>query len=438
MEQTGIVQPSAHAAVELTWGAVQFTPEVAAFFQPHAADLQVGGRLSLGLSPALVVDVEGQSRIPLYVADAQASCGSGTRAGLGVRGVLGTGILGLAHYSLGTGTCSAGHQLTLGVTFAFGEEPLRRPPTGETLGLERFWLGLVGPVLDCNGWMLSDDTLLPLFKFGEPDPNNPTVIRRGEDTFHVGDHFDIDRYGRLYRPHQFVALAGEHEFKEATAREKARLPVCSFGPQHHYQKQCQLQQNHIDYLQRQELSEGGAGLLGSAVMKLQLDRQCVSKQDLDDPRQLAVDIVGLLGAMKGVRPAGRAAAEPSKPPSARSTFLQENEARGGHVLDKHVGKTDEELLARLNSEPHLREVSTFTDEATAERVIHQAIEKHQDRISQWLQKSRDTILELTYSSTSTLGRSAQRGSDAVMGKQSARVILKKSKEGYIVLTAYLN
>lgn len=26
VEQTGIVQPSAHAAVELTWGAVQFTP----------------------------------------------------------------------------------------------------------------------------------------------------------------------------------------------------------------------------------------------------------------------------------------------------------------------------------------------------------------------------------------------------------------------------
>ena len=143
--------------------------------------------------------------------------------------------------------------------------------------------------------------------------------------------------------------------------------------------------------------------------------------------------------MKGVRPAGRQAAEPPKPPpSARSSFLHENEARGGHVLDKHVGKTDEELLARLKSEPHLREVSTFTDEATAERVIKAAIEKHQERISSWLQKSRDTILELTYSSTSTLGRSAQRGSDAVMGKQSARVILKKSKEGYIVLTAYLN
>jgi len=438
VEQTGIVQPSAHAAVELTWGAVQFTPEVAAFFQPHAADLQVGGRLSLRLSPALVVDLEGQSRIPLYVADSQAPCGSSTRAGLGVRGVLGTGILGLAHYSLGTGTCSAGHQLTLGVTFAFGEEPLRRPPTGETLGLEHFWLGLVDPVLDCNGWMLSDDTLLPLFKFGEPDPNNPTVIRRGEDTFHVGDHFDIDRYGRLYRPHQFVALAGEHEFKEATAREKARLPVCSFGPQHHYQMQCQLQQNHIDYLQRQELSEGGAGLLGSAMMKLQLDRQCVSKQDLDDPRQLAADIVGLLGAMKGVRPARREAAEPPKPPpSARSSFLHENEARGGHVLDKHVGKTDEELLARLKSEPHLREVSTFTDEATAERVIKAAIAENQDEIGKWLKNNQNTKLALAYKSPVSVGRMLIRGGTTGIEKNEVTLVLRKLKDEFYVLTAYV-
>jgi hypothetical protein len=438
VEQTGVAQGSAHAAVELTWGPVSFTPELSGVFAQHAADLQVGGRLSLRLSPALVVDLEGQSRIPLYVADSQASCGSSTRAGLGVRGVLGTGILGLAHYSLGSGTCSAGHQLTLGVAFAFGEEPLRRPPTGETLGLERLWLGMVDPVLDCNGWMLSDDTLLPLFKFGEPDPNNPTVIRRGEDTFQVGDHFDIDRYGRLYRPHQLVALAGEHEFKEAPAQEKARLPVCSFGPQHHYQKQCGLRQKALDYLQRQELSEGGAGLLGSAVMKLQLDRQCVSKQDLDDPRQLAADIVGLLGAMKGVRPAGRQAAEPPKPSqSPRSTFLHENEARGGHVLDKHVGKTDEELLQRLKRESHLTSASTFTDEASAEQVIKAALAENQVVINQWLSQTDKAKLRLDYESVGTIGRILSSGQRATADSKNAVLILQKAKEGYFVLTAYV-
>ena len=437
VEQTGIVQPSAHAAVELTWGAVQFTPELAAFFQPHAADLQVGGRLSLHLSPALVVDLEGQSRIPLYAADSQAPCGSSTRAGLGVRGVLGTGILGLAHYSLGSGTCSAGHQLTLGVTFAFGEEPLRRLPTRETLGLERFWLGVVDPVLDCNGWMLSDDTLLPLFKFGEPDLNNPTVIRRGEDTFQVGDHFDIDRYGRLYRPHQFVALAGEHEFKEAPAREKARLPVCSFGPQHHYQQHCQLEQDKIDDVQRLTHAEG-AGHTAAAMMQFKLWKACVSQQDLDEPRQLAEDIVGLLGAAKGLRLPSR---PPSDPPRAvtraRSTFLHENEAQGGHVLDKHVGKTDEELLQRLKRESHLTSASTFTDEASAEQVIKAALAENQDVINQWLSQTDKAKLRLDYESVGTIGRILSSGQRATADSKKAVLILQKAKEGYFVLTAYV-
>jgi len=173
-------------------------------------------------------------------------------------------------------------------------------------------------------------------------------------------------------------------------------------------------------------------------MKLQLDRQCVSKQDMDDPRQLAADIVGLLGAMKGVRPAGRQAAEPPKPPpSARSSFLHENEARGGHVLDKHVGKTDEELLARLKSEPHLREVSTFTDEATAERVIKAAIAENQDEIGKWLKQNRSTRFEFDHSSPATLGRSVVRGTTGSVDRRVATIVLVKAQKEFYVLTAYV-
>ena len=138
--------------------------------------------------------------------------------------------MGAAHYDHGSGACEATHHVVLGVTFAFGEEPLRHIPTPEEAGVERAWLGMVDPVLDCNGWMLDDATLLPKFKFGDPDPQDPTLIRRGSEVFHVGEHFDIDRSGRVYRPHQYVALAGEHEFTEAKTAEKLALPVCEFGP----------------------------------------------------------------------------------------------------------------------------------------------------------------------------------------------------------------
>jgi len=438
VQQTGWVQPSAQVAVDLSWGPLQFTPELTALFTKHEADLQLGGRLSLRVSPALVVDLEAQSRIPLYVGDSQTACGSSTRAGLGVRGVLGTGVLGSASYSVGSGGCASGHQFTLGVTFALGEEPLRNLPTGETLGIERFWLGVVDPVLDCNGWMLSDDTLLPLFPFGEPDSVDPTVIRRGDETFQVGDHFDIDRYGRLYRPYKLVALAGEHEFKEASAREKSRLPACTFGPRHRYREQCELRQRVIDDLERQALSEGGAGLTASTVMRLELERACFSKGDLDDPRELAADIAGVLGALKGVRPARREVAEHTAPPKEyRSTFLRENEARGGHVLEKHVGKTDTELLKRLRDEPGLSAASTFADEATAEQVIRHAIESNHDAISSWMRRSNEKRFELSYTASSVIGRILEKNSSHGSASKEAIIVLKRSTEGYFVLTAYV-
>ena len=436
--QTGWLQPSAHAAVELNWGPAQFTPELTALFTKHEVDLRLGGRLSLQLSNSVVVDFEAQSRIPLYVSDSQTTCDSSARAGIGIRAVLGTGILGSASYSGGSGTCPTGHQLSLGITFAFGEGSLRRLPTGESLGLERFWLGMVDPVLDCNGWMLADDTLLPLFQFGEPDSVDPTIIRRGNETFQVGDHFDIDRYGRLYRPHQLVALANEHEFKEASAREKSRLPACTFGPRHRYQEQCALRQRVIDDLERQALCEGGAGLTASTVMRLQLDRDCFSKGDIDDPRQLATDIAGILGSMKGVLPARREVAEHTTPPKEyRSTFLRENEARGGHVLEKHVGKTDQELIARLKAEPHLRKVSTFTDEATAERVIKAAIAENQEMVHKWLNVGKNTDLDLVVDAPEAIGRLVSRGTSSSVDGKSAVVVLRRAANGYYVITAYV-
>ena len=436
--QTGWLQPSAHAAVELNWGPVQFTPELTALFTKHEVDLRLGGRLSLQLSNSVVVDFEAQSRIPLYVSDSQTTCDSSARAGIGIRAVLGTGILGSASYSGGSGTCPTGHQLSLGITFAFGEGSLRRLPTGESLGIERFWLGMVDPVLDCNGWMLADDTLLPLFQFGEPDSVDPTIIRRGNETFQVGDHFDIDRYGRLYRPHQLVALASEHEFKEASAREKSRLTACTFGPRHRYQEQCALRQRVIDDLERQALCEGGAGLTASTVMRLQLDRDCFSKGDIDDPRQLATDIAGILGSMKGVLPARREVAEHTTPPKEyRSTFLRENEARGGHVLEKHVGKTDQELIARLKAEPHLRKVSTFTDEATAERVIKAAIAENQEMVHKWLNVGKNTDLDLVVDAPEAIGRLVSRGTSSSVDGKSAVVVLRRAANGYYVITAYV-
>ena len=169
------------AAVEIGWGPVQVVPSLGLLFADQAVYLHAGGRVSLGISWSLRFDLEAQSRIPVHLPDSLNLCHGGARAGLGLRGVLKKGVLGSAHYDLGSGECEASHRVLLGVTFAFGDEPLRRIPTPEEVGVPRLWLGIVDPVLDCNGWMLDESTLLPKFKFGDPDLQDPTLIRRGTD-----------------------------------------------------------------------------------------------------------------------------------------------------------------------------------------------------------------------------------------------------------------
>jgi hypothetical protein len=47
--------------------------------------------------------------------------------------------------------------------------------------------------------------------------------------------------------------------------------------------------------------------------------------------------------------------------------LASHEARGGHLIARHVGKTDAELLQRLKDNPKIAGASPFTDRATAEK-----------------------------------------------------------------------
>ncbi len=58
-----------------------------------------------------------------------------------------------------------------------------------------------------------------------------------------------------------------------------------------------------------------------------------------------------------------------------SGFLARHEGgpMGAHTIEKHVGKTDDYLRQRLRREPRARSLSTFTDEAAAERGVETAL-----------------------------------------------------------------
>lgn len=50
--------------------------------------------------------------------------------------------------------------------------------------------------------------------------------------------------------------------------------------------------------------------------------------------------------------------------------LATHELKGGHLVERHVGKTDEQLLDRLKTNPKITGSSTFKDRMTAERVAN--------------------------------------------------------------------
>jgi hypothetical protein len=117
--------------------------------------------------------------------------------------------------------------------------------------------------------------------------------------------------------------------------------------------------------------------------------------------------------------------------------LSQDESKSGHVLRKHVGRTDDELRERLERERNISAASTYTDRATAEGAIGAAIAISQDRIQNWLNRSGGRPnLVLDYGSSQPIGRTINRDDSQSRPCSHAVVILKYDAPSYYVLTSY--
>ncbi|MBT0952716.1 hypothetical protein HUW30_03235 [Bacillus velezensis] len=71
-------------------------------------------------------------------------------------------------------------------------------------------------------------------------------------------------------------------------------------------------------------------------------------------------------------------------PLAPGGGLAAHEAKGGHLIERHVGKTDQELLKRLEkskmSNKKISGSSSFKDRATAEKVANITLLNNKDKI----------------------------------------------------------
>lgn len=119
--------------------------------------------------------------------------------------------------------------------------------------------------------------------------------------------------------------------------------------------------------------------------------------------------------------------------------LAAHEARGGHLIERHIGKTDEELLQRLESNSTITGASTFADRATAEKITNEVLSnpRNTEKINRWLNNpdSKPT-LPLRYRGTDITGRHVPKGSEIISEVTNARIVLKKDRDGSFIITGY--
>ena len=111
---------------------------------------------------------------------------------------------------------------------------------------------------------------------------------------------------------------------------------------------------------------------------------------------LAVALSGC-GPSGTATPARQNAAPPASSPPAieqlratppeTSHDLSADEALGGHTLQRHVGKSDADLIARLEREPSISSASTYTDRVTAESVVGAALRRDNRAFTSWRARS---------------------------------------------------
>jgi CDI toxin RNase A-like protein len=118
--------------------------------------------------------------------------------------------------------------------------------------------------------------------------------------------------------------------------------------------------------------------------------------------------------------------------------LSRDEQRGGHTLDKHVGRTDDQLRERLDRERDISAASSWSDLNAAEETVAAALRANQAKIDRWNERGYPrTNLALHFDAGHPIGRTMHHGEHTSEPCSGAVVVLKADRDGgFFVLTTY--
>ncbi|QUG43828.1 hypothetical protein KD050_12400 [Psychrobacillus sp. INOP01] len=122
-----------------------------------------------------------------------------------------------------------------------------------------------------------------------------------------------------------------------------------------------------------------------------------------------------------------------------NNILDRMESVGGHTLERHVGKSNDELIKRAIQE-NVEAATSFTDKSTAIKVIQENLRKNADDIAEWLNESDTGRKMFDVSHKNPIGKGALEDKKQVIyDLTNSRVILIRdttNELGFRILTGF--
>ncbi|WP_235629895.1 RNase A-like domain-containing protein [Mycolicibacterium novocastrense] len=120
-----------------------------------------------------------------------------------------------------------------------------------------------------------------------------------------------------------------------------------------------------------------------------------------------------------------------------TAILHSSEANGGHLIERHVGRTFDDLSARLADSPRLGQVSTFASVDEASSALSIALQQNKQLFDDWMANGARGRLELVAPFEG--GSVLVRGSDIMVPGSSVKMVLKTDGSGgWFLLTWMIN
>jgi hypothetical protein len=118
--------------------------------------------------------------------------------------------------------------------------------------------------------------------------------------------------------------------------------------------------------------------------------------------------------------------------------LEAHEDAGSHLIERHVGKSEQDLVDRLQRE-NISASSSFRDLPAAEHFIAQTIVENQGKVDAWLDGKGGNRLVLDAHFDASTGISVKRGETQAEDVFSVKLVLERSNAlgiGYRIVTGY--